>query len=270
VPSLIETLVQELERPRELPPRVVNYINGYYGIDYDAIGTFLTGDLAKLEDDEIDLTLSPLFTPKLAEQSLVAELLGSDSVPPDQWPVLIQELARRPTRAQLVTPDGQSHDVILREVTIERFVHRLRLEGRISESVARQLDRVPAPDRPMLKAIARRAVWEKDGPQSILLRYLSNAIDRGSYSLEDAIELLNLVEGRKPADVPDLQARMSGWQEALRQQIEGTPGARPFFHSDIQLMHGGSRDQRQLDDQRASAKERELAFLKRLQQILSD
>ena len=119
----------------------------------------------------------------------------------------------------------------------------------------------------MLKAIARRAVWEKAGPQSILVRYLSNAIDRNSYSLEDAIELLNLVEGRKPADVPDLQARMFGWQEALRQQIDGT-GARPFFHADIQLMHGGSRDQRQ-DDQRASAKERELAFLKRLQQILS-
>jgi hypothetical protein len=270
VSSLIETLVQELERPRELPPRVVNYINGHYGIDYDAIGTFLTGDLAKLEDDEIDLTLSPLFTPRLVEQSVFAELLGSESVPPEQWPALIQELARRPTRAQLVTPDGQSHAVNLRDVTIERFVHRLRLEGRISESINRQIDRVPVTDRPMLKAIARRAVWEKAGPQSILLRYLSNAIDRGSYSLEDALELLNLVEGRKPADVPDLKARMSGWQEALRQQIEGTPGARPFFHADIQLMHGGSRDQRQQDDQRASAKERELAFLKRLQQILSD
>jgi hypothetical protein len=268
VPSLIETLVQELERPRELPPRVVNYINGHYGIDYDAIGTFLTDDLAKLEDDEIDLILSPVFTPKLVEQSVFAGLLGSDSVPPEKWPALIQELARRPTHAQLVTPDGLSHAVHLREVMIERFVHRLRLEGRISESVARQLDRVPAADRPMLTAIARRAVWEKDGPQSILLRYLSNAIDRGSYSLEDALELLNLVEGRKPAHIADLQARMFSWQEALRQQIEGTPGGR-FFHADIQWMHGGSRDQRQ-DDQRASAKERELAFLKRLQQILSD
>jgi hypothetical protein len=63
---------------------------------------------------------------------------------------------------------------------------------------------------------------------------------------------------------------MFGWQEALRQQIDGTPGARPFFHADIQLMHGGSRDQRQHNDSRASAKERELAFLKRLEQILSD
>jgi hypothetical protein len=270
VPSLIETLARELERPRELPPRVINYINGYYGIDYDAIGAFLTGDLSKLEDDDIDLVLSPLFTPRLADQSAFAEVLGNASVPPDQWPMLIQELVNRPTRAQLVTPDGKSHAVNLREVTIERYVQRLRLEGRISEPVAQQLDRVLVEaDRPTLKAIARRAVWEKAGAQNILVRYLSNAIDRGSYSLEDALALMDLVEGRKPVDLADLQARMAGWQEALRQQIEGTTGGR-FFHSDIQLMHGGSRDQRHQDDQRMSAKERELAFLKRLQLILSD
>lgn len=268
--SLIEALVLELERPRELLPRVVNYINGHYGVDYDAIGAFLTGDLSKLEDDEIDLILSPLFTPKLSDQVVFADLLDAASVPPEEWPALIQELANRPTRAQLITPDGQSHTVNLREVTIERYVHRLRLEGRISESVARQVDRVAIDaDRPTLRAIARRAAWEKDGAQNILVRYLSNAIDRGSYSLEDAFELLNLVEGRKPADTADLLARMDGWQEALRQQIDGTPG-KLFFLGEIQMMHGGSRDQRQHDDPRMSAKERELAFLKRLQQILSD
>jgi hypothetical protein len=270
VPSLIETLARELERPRELTPRVINYINGHHGIDYDAIGSFLTGDLSKLEDDDVDLVLSPLFTPKLADQVAVAEILGSSSISSDQWPALIQTLVDRPTRAQLVTPDGQSHSVNLREVTIERYVHRLRLEGRISEPVAQQLDRVPTDaDRPMLKAIARRAVWEKAGVQSILVQYLSNAIDRGSYSLEDTLALLDLVEGRKPSDLADLQARMFGWQEALQQQIDGTPGGR-FFHSDIQLMHGGSRDHRQQDETRMSAKERELAFLKRLQKILSD
>src|SRR5947208_11406 len=80
VSKLIETLAAELERPRELSARVVNYIGGTYGIDYDAIGAFLVEKLPTLEDDELDLILSPVFTPKLNDQAVFAELLGRESV----------------------------------------------------------------------------------------------------------------------------------------------------------------------------------------------
>ena len=56
--QLLETLATELERPRELSARVVNYVGGTYGIDHDTIGVFLVEELPRLEDYEIDLVLA--------------------------------------------------------------------------------------------------------------------------------------------------------------------------------------------------------------------
>ena len=239
---LIEVLAAELERPRELSGRVVNYISGHYGIDDDALGRFLTDQLPELEDDEVDLILSPLFTPKLADQVIFAEALGQDSVPRQQWPALIEELSARPTRTPLITPDGRSHVVILREVTLERYVHRLRLDATIPTTLFELLKRMPTQDRPMLKAIARRAAWDDANVREILSRYLELTFDDGSYCVSEAMELLELVESRKPASVSDLLARIPGWQESLRQQIDVARQAKPFFHDEIRALHGGGRD----------------------------
>ena len=57
VSKLLETLAAELERPRELSARVVNYIGGTYDIDPDAVGSFLVTELPKLEDYELDLVI---------------------------------------------------------------------------------------------------------------------------------------------------------------------------------------------------------------------
>src|SRR6266571_3330678 len=48
--KLLETLGAELERPRELSARVVSYIVDTYGIDHDAIGSFLVDELSRLEE----------------------------------------------------------------------------------------------------------------------------------------------------------------------------------------------------------------------------
>ena len=49
---LVETLVAQLERPREVTPHVANYLNGNYDVERDAIGAFLTEKLQHLEDYE--------------------------------------------------------------------------------------------------------------------------------------------------------------------------------------------------------------------------
>src|ERR1041385_4671412 len=109
VPDLLETLAAELERPRQITTQGLNHVVETYGIPRDQIASFLATELAKLEDYEIDLVLSPLFTPTLRDQAVFAELLGRDSFPSGQWPALVQQLAARPTRAQLVTEDGATH-----------------------------------------------------------------------------------------------------------------------------------------------------------------
>jgi hypothetical protein len=270
VSTLLETLAAELERPRELSGRVLNYISGNYEVDQAAIGAFLVQELPKLEDYEIDLILSPVFTPKLADQAIFAELLGGDSVSEDQWPALIQQLMARPTRAPLITIDGQSHLVPLREVTLERYVHRLRLEGTIPKPLLERIDAVqPSGDRPLLKAIARRAVWEVPARREILTRYVTNAGARSLYDLSDATWLLDLIESHKPADVDEFLRWLPARQEVVRSQINVGSTGKPFFISRIEEMHGGERDQRAKDDSGRSAKEAELAFLDRLQRVLA-
>jgi hypothetical protein len=267
---LIDTLAAELERPRQLSSKVVNYISTTYGVDYDGIGSFLVEKSPALEEDELDLVLSPVFTPKLTDQAVFADLLGRDAVPRDQWPGLIQQLTSRPARAQLVTTDGRAHSVILRDVTLERYVHRLRLEGNIPESLFALIERAPSPaDRPLLKAVARRAVWEHDGRRNILERYLANAVDRNSYSVADAIALLDLAESYKPADLAELLVWIPRRLKALEEQINVAAGPKPFFSAAVEEMHGYGRDQRSHDEQRLAAKQDEFAFLERLQQVVN-
>ena len=266
---LLQTLTSELERPRQLSTKVVNYIAGTYEIDREAIGLFLTHEFSDLEDDEIDLILSPVFTPKLADQAVFAELLGGKSVPRDAWPTLIQQLAARPTHARLVTTDNQTHSVALREVTIERYVQRLRLDGAIPDSLLTLIDAASSADRPLLKAVARRAVWETDERRGILEHYLATASATGEYRVTDAVDLLNLVENYKPANVADVLARIPHLQDVLKQEIRVAFGPKPFFSGHIQESHGGEHDQRNLDDARRSVKESELVFLDRLRKIMS-
>ena len=268
VSKLIETLAEELERPREVPPRVSDHIGGTYEIDHDAVGDFLNAKLTGLEEYEQDLILSPLFTPKLADQALFAELLGKGSVPKTEWPALVQQLAARPTRAQLVTSDKELHTVTLPEVILERYVHRLRLDGAIPEPLWRLLEQeLFAADRPTFKAIARRAIWESDARRNILATYLTAAGRHNLYHSGDGIQLLQFAEDYKPKDVAGLMERILQRQEALRQEIETADNPKPFFSGEIQAGHGFDRDQRQAGG-RISEKQNEFAFLGRLHQVL--
>jgi hypothetical protein len=271
MPTLVKTLAAELERPRKLPAQVVDHLSGTYGIDRDAVGAFLVNELPKLEDYEIDLALSPVFTPTLHDQAVFADLLGQESVPAAHWPALIQQLVTRPTRAQLTTADGQAHSVPLRDVTVERYVHRLRLDATIPEGLFKLLQHLPpATDRPVLKAIARRAVWESEARREILVRYLASATSTDRYRLDDAVELLKLAEIYQPADVASLLAQIPHWQQVLRQEINEAASPKPFFNERVQEMHGGGRDHRRQNDTRLIAKENEQAFLDRLQRVLTD
>jgi hypothetical protein len=269
VPSLLDTIASELERPREITTQVAKHLDGAYGVERDAVGPFLEDRLPKLEDDEHDLILSPLFTPKLSDQAVFAELLGRGSIPRKDWPALIQELVNRPTVAHLITSERQTHAVALREVSIERYVKRLRLDGTISASLLKLIDQTPAADHPMLKAVARRAIWENTARGEMLVRLLTKSLADGNYRLKDSIDLLKLTEDYQPADSSALLARIPRWIKLLEEEINSAGSPKPFFSQTVQHLHGGN-DQLQTDEALTEAKRLEMAFLVRIQGILSE
>jgi hypothetical protein len=269
VATLLELLTSEFERPRVVTRQVIDHVVGTYDIEREAIGEFLEERLPKLEDYEHDLILSPLFTPKLADQALFAELLGDATIPRDRWPELIQQLASKPTLGSLVTDDKQTHRVTLREVTLERYVYRLRLDGTIDKQVLGLIEGTAfLSERPVLRAIGRRAVWENDDRRDILIHYLSAAEQRREYEPGDAVDLLRIVEDYKPANVANLIERIPPWLEGLRQEIRAAGEPKPFFSGATQMAHGGDRDTRQQDTRTIAAKKREFAFLERLHRLL--
>jgi hypothetical protein len=264
---LTDSLAAGLERPREVTAQVSHHVLETYGIAREAVGEFLVNELARLEDYEADLILSPLFTPTLIDQAPVAELLGCDSIPAATWPELIQQLTLRPTRAQLIAEGGVKHEIELRDVTIERFVRRLHLDGTIAGDVFALIGSLPeSSERALLKAIARRAVWRDASRREILTRFLANPAH--AFQVEDVATLLKLVETYEPAGIADLLARIPHWQQVLRQEINDA-GVKPFFNERVEELHGGGRDQRRNDNSRVVAKENERAFLDRLQQALA-
>jgi hypothetical protein len=177
-------------------------------------------------------------------------------------------LLNRPTVAHLITSERQTHAVALREVSIERYVKRLRLDGTISATVLKLIDQTPATDHPMLKAVARRAIWESTARGEMLVRLLTQSMAEGNYNLKDAVDLLKLTEDYQPADSSALLARIPRWIKLLEEEINSGGGPKPFFSSTVQQLHGGN-DQRQFDEARIEAKRIELAFLERVQGILS-
>lgn len=264
---LLETIAAALERPREITAQVGKHLDDAHGVAREAIGAFIEAELPKLEDYEVDLILASLFTPTLSDQVEVAELLGQESVPTAQWSDLVQQLVARPTHAPLRTEDGVVHQIPLRDVVVERFVHRLRLDGMIAADVFRLIGSLPqASDRALLKAVARRLVWENPNRREILVRYLNAVGD--SFQTDDAVELLKLVETYELANVAELLAQIPHWQQVLRQEINDA-GAKPFFNERVEELHGGGRDQRRQDNGRVAAKESELAFLGRLLRVLN-
>jgi len=268
--TLIETLAAELERPRPLLPQVIKHLGSTYGLERDAVAAFLDGELANLEDYEVDLILSPLFTPTLNDQAVFAEVLGDSAVPAAEWPALVRALLARPTRARLLTEDGQPHECVLREVSIERFVHRLRLGATIPPALFNLVNHLPPKaERPLLKAVARRAIWDTEGRRDVLVRFLSATVASDDFHQTDVLELLKLMETYSPADAGELLRRLPQWEQVLRHEVNLAANPKAFFNERVQELHGGGRDQRRPENAAADQKTRELEFLGKLRSVLA-
>lgn len=266
----VDAVARELERPRALLKQVVDHLASHYSVSRDELGAFFTSQLDGLEDYEVDLLFSPLFTPKLADQAVFSELLDQQTLPASECPALIRKLADRPTIAHLITEDGATHAIKLREVSLERFVTRLNLEVAIPEPLAKLLHSLPpAEDRALLKALARRIVWNKEPRRAVLFRYLLAATSDDFYRRDDLLTLLKLMETYQPKDAADLLARIPHWQEVMKTELLTAASPKPFFAARVQELHGGGRDQRQQDSSLISGKQRELEFLSRLQTVLN-
>ena len=86
----VDAVAAELERPRPLLKQVVDHLASHYSVSRNELGVFFTDQLGALEDYEVDLLFSPLFTPTLAEQAVFSDLLDRQTLPGCEWPGLVR------------------------------------------------------------------------------------------------------------------------------------------------------------------------------------
>lgn len=268
--AVMDRLVKELERPRELTAQTLRYLDATYGVGREEAGALLEERLPLMDDAELDLALSAQFTPKLADQAVFASLLGADGVPVGALARWVEQLHQRPTQGHLITPDGVSHEFRMRPVTLERFVLRLRLEATIPEVTFRLIRSLcPDADQPLILAIARRAVWNTEGRRDLLRRFLSGAYAGDPPAPGDAEAFLAVMETSEPENLDDALNRLPAWEQVARTQWSGSDQPSPFFNERVQDLHGGGRDQRGPNEALRARKKAELEFLGRLRRILS-
>lgn len=268
--AVMDRLVKELERPRELTAQTLRYLDSTYGVGREEAGALLEERLPLMDDAELDLALSAQFTPKLADQAVFASLLGADGVPVGELTGWVEQLHQRPTLGHLITPDGVSHEFRMRPVTLERYVLRLRLEATIPEVTFRLIRSLcPDTDQPVILAIARRAVWNTEGRRELLRRFLAGAYAGDPPSPGDAEAFLAVMETSEPENLDDARTRLPAWEQVARTQWSGSDQPSPFFNERVQDLHGGGRDQRGPNEALRARKKAELEFLGRLRRILA-
>ncbi len=266
----VDAIARELEKPRPLLKQVADYITSRYMVARDGMGEFLESEVEKLEEVDLDLLFSPQFTPTIEDQAAFSDLLDGGTVSSDQWPEIIIRLERRPTTARLVTEDENVHKVVLRDVSIERFVNRLNLDRGISDQLAKVIDSLaPTENRRALKAIARRPIFKDGGKGEILFQYLVKSTADDFFTLTDALELLRILETYRPSDSADLLERIPKLLEVLELEVSAAGQPKPFFADRVQELHGGGRDQRKQDNSMVGRKKAEFALLIRLQSVLA-
>lgn len=266
--QVFDRLVVELEKPRELTAQSLRHFSATYGVDRQEVGAFLDTRLAGLAEDELDLSLSALYTPKLADQALFAGLLGKDSIPTEELPTWVDRLHRRPTTGHLVSADGVVHPFELQPVTVERYVLRLRIDGTTSDAVLRLIQTLAPPEeQPLLLAVARRAIWNTPDRCALLEQFLARSYAGDPPVPGDLEAFLALVESSEPTGVADVIARLPAWEQVVRTQVSSANQPSPFFNERVQDLHGGGRDQRGTNEPLRTQKQAELEFLGRLKRM---
>ncbi|MBU6400141.1 MAG: hypothetical protein KGS61_07465 [Verrucomicrobia bacterium] len=267
----LDAVARELQRPRPLLKQVADHLCSHYALARDQLATYLATELDGLEDYEIDLVFSPMFTPTLEDQAAFSDLLDTATLPAAEWPALIERLAARPVVGSVRVEHGQEVPVRLRPVVIARFVNRLNLEVALPAPLAKLLNSLPpAEDRPLLKALARRPVWQAEGRRQVLFQFLVATAGGDGYRREDLVTLLKWMETYQPRDTAEVLARLPHWREVKRREIATAGTPKPFFSDRIQELHGGGRDQRSTPQASLAVWQAELAFLERLHRALTD
>ena len=230
-PQLLDIIQGLLSMERMLDNRLAASIAAALGVDDPLEG--LTADrLGRMLDYELELLLSPLFTPAFDDRCACEPALPLGGVPAAAVPGLVAALVARGIRCDLVFGDGRV-TLAVPEVVIDRHVRLLRLSGVVDDTVAAHFEGVDNPTRYRCICLARRRVWQSPERAELLKTCLDTLSHRKRFTDEKLRFLSDFVHTYHPQGVEGLLAALYNLVEAYHRDRE-----HPIFNEQLEEHQG--------------------------------
>jgi hypothetical protein len=230
---LTEQLVTDLSRPRILNQQVLMYISDHYGYPVEQLEQFVAEKVPEMDDTELDLTFSPLYTPVLQDRLTYAPLLAAEHLSKEELLSLEDELAEKSIVGYLDAGDGRQIPMPLQPVTMNRYIGRLFLDRPLPERLWTSLSQqVPQEHHPLLNTLGRDPVWQNSERQDLLDGFLQVFQARNSFHPDKVLFLTDFIRTYRPAQIEDLDRQLENLVKSCEEDLQDVPGR--GFH-DLQL-----------------------------------
>lgn len=229
-------LVREaLTRPREVTAQILDFLLAHHDVTGDDVARWLRDHLKDLESYELDLLLSPLFTPDFAQRVEFEEVLGEGCLETSEVDGLIAELSGGDLPMVLLHEEERI-EATVPEVMIERFVRMLHLDAAVPEEALASF----GPLSPDVRCCLRERTWSRSQSRELLPDLLRAARNVGEDFPGYVRFLTDFVRSHRPAVLEDcvsfLENVAVAYEEDLRKHESG---ARPFFDDELKASHAG-------------------------------
>ncbi len=268
--ELIHMIESELVKPRQITEQVINHILSHYSYTLDQIDEFFEKELRNLEDYEIDLLFSPIFTPKISDKAVFSKILDEIDLTGKDISEIIDLLDSKGLMATFYVNFKKGGEVVekkftvkLNRVNLERYVKLLNLDCQPSKQISRAIDVVFGQDADKVKAMLRDKFWKEGWREEFLRAYFVYVAGNREISIEKFEFLLKVLRGNPTAsDIYEIYNLMSDVINWTQTQVDVLKtGRKQFFNEMIeQTYREEGSDKRITKDIELKQREEELRY----------
>ncbi len=258
--AVVDVARELLCAPRALTPQVAEYLRSQHDVPAGETVSWLQRELATLEGYELELLLSPLFTPTRETRERFEDVLGEGHLDADHIAEVVEALVEQGLKFVLEI-EGRTLQFPVPPVIIERFVRLTHIDSPLpSECSAYR----PLP--PEVRCLFRDRIWKRAG-SARLIPDLLEASRRTNEDLTSCVSFLtDFVRSHRPGSRDECRRFLENVAAAYEEDLQRyKSGDRSFFSDELRATYAGRKD---VDEDAIADHERTIALARALREAL--
>jgi hypothetical protein len=205
--NLIDEITRQLAAPRAIAVQVLDALLTQHQQTETTLPHYLQTTLPTLDDTDIDLLMSPAFTPTFDQRSACIALLADKTLTNQDQASLVTALDALPAQTTFTLPDGSAVTFTVPEVCLQRYVRLMQLNRAINPDVYQQLQaQVKPAEQPVYQTLARDVAWT--GREAMLQTLLPVLVSQPSTM---ARQMTDFVRTYRPDSLSDLDRHLESY-----------------------------------------------------------